>query len=247
MLEVAAKYFVEAGGMFRTFTTFVHEIGDVDELIEHRRIEPLLDGLSQLYDFGCRLELQVCGELIKDMFDRYGFVNWADDPDDSAVIGFPQRTTSRWESTKTPDVTWKTVREDIRVLQRCFEAELRTRMFFCMESADVSLLRSEAPMGQETLMLFPSAEYDVRQAARCLAMKCDTAAVLHLMRVLETGLGSLAVHFSVSFEHRNWENIIADIGKAIKTISHGSDKPADWKSREKVFSDVAKEFTGDIT
>ena len=41
-------------------------------------------------------------------------------------------------------------------------------------------------------MLFPSAEYDVRQAARCLAMKCDTAAVLHLMRVLETGLGSLA-------------------------------------------------------
>jgi len=91
-------------------------------------------------------------------------------------------------------------------------------------------------------MLFPSAEYDVRQAARCLAMKCDTAAVLHLMRVLETGLGSLALHFSVSFEHRNWENIIADIEKAIKTISHGSDKPADWKSREKVFSDVAKEF-----
>ena len=51
---------------------------------------------------------------------------------------------------------------------------------------------------------FPSCYQDIADARNCYALEQDTACVMHLMRVLEIGLGILAVEFNVSTARENW-------------------------------------------
>jgi hypothetical protein len=52
-------------------------------------------------------------------------------------------------------------------------------------------------MGPEVINAFPSAGPDIIEAGNCLAAECHTAAVFHLMRVVEWGLRALAASLGV--------------------------------------------------
>jgi hypothetical protein len=88
---------------------------------------------------------------------------------------------------------------------------------------------------------FPGAKEDIKEAGCCYATDRNTATVMHLMRVLEVGLNTLADTLHVSFERRNWENVINDCEAAIKKIS-GPAWGADWKEKQAFYSGVAKDF-----
>ena len=63
--------------------------------------------------------------------------------------------------------------------------------------------------------LFPSAAYDIDEAARCLALRRSTAAVFHCLAVLELGLRAHARWRGVldppPQAGQRWQSILADL------------------------------------
>ncbi len=92
----------------------------------------------------------------------------------------------------------------------------------------------------EIVNSFSSTIFEFEDASRNLALDQPTAAVFHLMRALETGLNALANHFNVSFERRNWQNIINDVECEIQKI--GPANGENWKNQEQFYSDAASHF-----
>jgi hypothetical protein len=90
---------------------------------------------------------------------------------------------------------------------------------------------------------FPSAAPDIEEAGNCLATNRYTAAVFHLMRVVEWGLRALAVHLGIKklrsrkksgkvkltpVSHSDWEHILDAlndaVNKKIEKLKRGSEK-----------------------
>jgi hypothetical protein len=71
--------------------------------------------------------------------------------------------------------------------------------------------------GSDVAAKFPSCTRDIQKAGSCYALEQEDACVHHLMLVLERGLKALAVRVNVSGHHANWQTIIDEIGKKLKS------------------------------
>ena len=98
----------------------------------------------------------------------------------------------------------------------------------------VDLLSDEPLFGDEVDGAFPSAQYDIAEAGRCLALSRSTACVGHLMRALEVVLASLANALGLSLTTDNWNTILNDIEKEIRSRTKATHGPA-WKDRDEPF------------
>ena len=78
-----------------------------------------------------------------------------------------------------------------------FMDELQARVLYSMPPRHASLYVAEFPFGEAVEDAFSSASYDIAEAAKCRALARWTASVMHLMRVLEVGLRSLAEHYGI--------------------------------------------------
>jgi hypothetical protein len=96
--------------------------------------------------------------------------------------------------------------------------------------------------GEQVATNFESASYDIKESGNCYAVGRNTAAVFHLMRALEVGLGVLAAQFKISSERTNWETIINQIEKAIADLDKGTNRPANWKDDREFYSQCASHF-----
>jgi hypothetical protein len=103
--------------------------------------------------------------------------------------------------------------------------ELDGRLFLQVSRPDYFEPR-EALFGPEVEAKFPSANPEIEEAGKCLALQRPTACVMHLMRVLELGLHSLSREMEVPFQNENWNKIIDQIEAKIKgmsSVTHGAD------------------------
>ncbi len=86
---------------------------------------------------------------------------------------------------------------------------------------------------------------DIADAGRCIALEQWTAAVFHLMRVLEHGLRQFAqlveASFPTSIELENWKNIIDVIEKQIRAIEQ-QPKSAQTSATLQFYSNAANHF-----
>lgn len=104
--------------------------------------------------------------------------------------------------------------------------DLRRRLFDQMESVFCLLLsaperhlyEAEAPFGEKVEANFGSASEDIYEACKCLALGRSTACVMHLMRVCEVALITLATTINVPKQD--------DWGGYIRKISEELDKRA---------------------
>jgi hypothetical protein len=111
--------------------------------------------------------------------------------------------------------------------------DLNKRKFLCVAPRLVHYVDNDALFGPVVAERFPSANVDIRAAGNCLAVGCSTAAVFHLMRVVEHGLRALGAHLGVrrmiSFKKRGspdkqytplsysqWEKIINGLHKRVE-------------------------------
>jgi hypothetical protein len=85
---------------------------------------------------------------------------------------------------------------------------------------------------------FPTAAYDIHEAARCLALACGTAAVFHVMRAMEVGVVALGQAVGVRTRSPTWEAVLSQIdrkldpsrvGKAGKKLKKSSRQRRDEK------------------
>jgi len=108
-----------------------------------------------------------------------------------------------------------------------FNAEVRARLFFTLDWRHSSFYNSEVQhFGQAVEDAFPGASRDIEEAAKCRALGCWTASVMHLMRVMEAGLGGLATHLDLKAEG-NWNTTLQAIEARLRETgkkTHGKDE-----------------------
>jgi hypothetical protein len=98
--------------------------------------------------------------------------------------------------------------------------------------------------GADVAEKFPSASFDIANSGACLATMMSTAAVFHLMRVLEIGLSVLGKVFNVSLAHTNWGAAIPEIERKAREMHTDPAWKAlpDCKEQQQFYLDAASQF-----
>ncbi len=120
-------------------------------------------------------------------------------------------------------------------------SEMETHLFMRVFPDRAEFYERDDLFGATVANNFTNAKRDIREAGSCYAADRNTACVMHLMRVLEVGLSVLAAQVGISFDRRNWENVINDIEAETRKIN-GPHAGADWKARQEFYSGAAKDF-----
>jgi hypothetical protein len=93
--------------------------------------------------------------------------------------------------------------------------------YFHVDQFDVPLYRADEPFGSKVSAKFPKAVEDIAEAAKCLALQRSTAAVFHLMRVMELALRAFATKIKVTTIDPNtatWNKISDHVNRAINAL-----------------------------
>ena len=103
--------------------------------------------------------------------------------------------------------------------------DLEDRLFLNIPTSQAPLyLQTLPPFGEEVNNYFPVSE-DVSEAAKCLALNRTTAAVFHLMRVMEIAVQRFGDKLGVPLvAEKNWQVILDQINSAIKILNHKDPK-----------------------
>jgi hypothetical protein len=128
--------------------------------------------------------------------------------------------------------------ELIRGLKHRLEDELKRSHCFMMTREQAKYWATPQLFGSEVWQRFPSANSDVEEAGKCLACNRGTAAVFHLMRVLETGLRALGASLNDPNldpkRNPSWETILRksdeELQKPVK------DRTPEWTTDDGFFS-----------
>jgi hypothetical protein len=99
------------------------------------------------------------------------------------------QTTLRWLSSER-QVNAAKARE-IEHLLAVVHGEFEARQFFHLSNDRAKYFNAVRLFGEEVDSAFPYARDDIREAGNCMATERNTAAVFHLMRVVEWGLRAL--------------------------------------------------------
>lgn len=103
--------------------------------------------------------------------------------------------------------------------------ELSGRKLYTLDARHAPWFDDPSPFGTEVEDAFPSACFDIEEAAKCRALGRWTASVMHVMRVMEIGLTALARHHGI--EHQaNWNQTLNQIEAQSRQVgrrSHGAE------------------------
>ncbi|MFT4097400.1 MAG: hypothetical protein QM651_09760 [Rhodoblastus sp.] len=145
-----------------------------------------------------------------------------DDLELDAALASIERLRERVEGRQYPP-TYDELRDSIADISSRMSDQLRARNFLFLSSAEAYFYTPRAPLfGPEFEEKFRShGVFELDEAAKCLALSRSTAAVFHLMRLLEIGIHAisscLAIPDPVSPAARNW-------GAILKAIRAGIDQ-----------------------
>ncbi|MDB5715741.1 MAG: hypothetical protein JWO15_3138 [Sphingomonadales bacterium] len=128
---------------------------------------------------------------------------------------------------------------DLENLQHRMFEELQNHYYYPVTSHYTAMYANEKPFGEQVYLAFPSARLDIKNAVKCGVLGQSTAAVFHLMRVMEVGLKVLGREADIPYAP-SWESYLAQFNK--KFIIKHSEKTNAWRRKEPVM----RELCGDI-
>lgn len=102
--------------------------------------------------------------------------------------------------------------------------ELATLTVICAGTGARSLLEDAPHFGQQVEDAFPSVVFDISEASKCRALSRWTASVMHLMRVLEVGLGCLAKMIDLN-PNENWNTLLNQIEAELRKVGKKTHSP----------------------
>ncbi|MGE0645094.1 MAG: hypothetical protein AB7P24_15630 [Nitrospira sp.] len=119
--------------------------------------------------------------------------------------------------------------------------ELGLQLFMHIPSENARYyLQPQKVLGQAVLDKFPSIINDVESSCRCYATGNYTAAVFHLMRIMECGLRVLGASLNDNSldpkKNPTWESILRKCDDELRKKSN--DRCHEWRGDEKFFSDA---------
>lgn len=125
----------------------------------------------------------------------------------------------------------------------CTIEELAQHYFlFIPRSRRDMLEQTQPPFGQSVADGFSDASKDIAAAGRCIALAEWTAAVFHLMRVLEHGLRPMATKFNVPFKVDSWHTVLKGIEDGINNLRNKQGLTEDDRKEITFYSEAASEF-----
>lgn len=110
--------------------------------------------------------------------------------------------------------TYADINAAIRQLWNTFGLELDGRKFYGPLRRYDQYFEQPKLFGDEVFNKFSSANTDIFEAGTCLALERGTACVMHLMRVVEAGLKSLASALNVGPQN-DWGSYLREIDKEL--------------------------------
>jgi hypothetical protein len=140
---------------------------------------------------------------------------------------------------------------ELRHTANAMRDELEKRTFITVEPRFTDFIDNDCLMGTEVLLSFKDAAPDIVDAGNCIAADCGTAAVFHLMRVVEWGLRALCIDLGlirakrrhksgkvqyVSISFTDWETMLNQLhGKVEQRIEKLKRGPLKQKQQELYF------------
>jgi hypothetical protein len=193
---------------------FVIQSGEAEKKGDHtayvgwRQHSTLIDSLEAIEALAISVGLPVtaasCGRL-KEVTDRF-------QPYDGGGFLMPLNTTKQLGYMATS-------------LSITLTDELATLTVVCVGSNAKAFLDDANPhFGQEVEDAFPSVAFDIGEASKCRALTRWTASVMHLMRVLEVGLGCLGQFAGVD-PNENWNTVLNQIEAELKKVGKKTHSP----------------------
>lgn len=137
--------------------------------------------------------------------------------------------------------------DQIEAIENLARKELRGKCFMYIPPERTKFWPTvKAPniFGERVADRFPSATFDIHNGGICLATSLCTAAVFHLMRILEIGLTAMGQQFGVSFAHTNWAPAIEQIESKVRDMNKDPIWKAqpDCKEQQEFYAQAASHF-----
>jgi hypothetical protein len=136
---------------------------------------------------------------------------------------------------KLPTFTYQQLRDLLEELIGRVRDEISEVVFMTLDSKDADLWEKPELFGAPVNEKFPSAIYDIEEAGKCLACGRGTAAVFHLMRVMEIGLKATAAALEISYAP-SWDGYLRQLKANLE--KDWKEKSPDWKQEEPFFREV---------
>jgi hypothetical protein len=135
----------------------------------------------------------------------------------------------------------------VDAIEKIAQKELKQKAFFYIPPERMRFWPKQVEpfaFGKNVADNFPSTTFDANSAAFGVATTLSTAAVFHLMRVLEIGLSVLGKQFGVSLAHTNWAPAIEQIESKIRDMHKDPAWKAlpDCKEQQEFYAQAASHF-----
>jgi hypothetical protein len=155
------------------------------------------------------------------------------------TLASAQRLSDKFTNPEVP-IKWEDVISSYEHIASRMLDELSAVKIFCLDKETGKYFEADEPLfGQGVADKLPLAIPDIEDAGKCLALRQGTAAVFHLMRVMEAALKELARLTDIPYAP-SWESYIKQITD--KVSQQHKHKGIKWKRDEPFF----KEVLGDL-
>ena len=176
--------------------------------------------LNELYVYTTELELDRGGQLL-------GLLGSLDPSIQEQIKGFP--------IPKAGDI-----RIRLTTFRQSLDRELRRRSFLFVPDAKAAFYEQTDLFGPQVSERFSRAAQDIKEAGTCIALDRPTAAVFHLMCVLEVGIDRLSHALGLPYKQAAWHTILNDIEKRVNAL--GPQDGSDWRADKEFYSQAVVEF-----
>ena len=128
-------------------------------------------------------------------------------------------------------VTYTQLIPVVRPLRERVIDELEGKLFFFVPAEHADYYQKEKQFGPEVETRFPGAIDDISEAGKCIAIGRHTAAVFHLMRVMEIGVQEFATKLKVAVPtDKAWGVILREIDDKITKMASKTAKQKEAKN-----------------
>jgi hypothetical protein len=138
------------------------------------------------------------------------------------TLAFAKDLSKDWQS----QVTFGALVHSLKDIRRVMQSEMEKREFFCIPPPLNDYYEKEKPLGDAVYKAYPSARFDLTEAASCIACNRNVASAFHLMRAVEVGIRELGRDRQIQFalngtiEFKQWGEIIRQLEDAVMHIQN---------------------------
>jgi hypothetical protein len=128
----------------------------------------------------------------------------------------------------------------VSILKKRIDDELKNRKFLAISPGKAAFYRSYELFGATVFQAFPSATKDIEEAGTCYACGRSTAAVFHLMRVMEVGLRALGASLNNPDldprKNPSWERLLKPCDDELRKPI--AERCPEWRTDDLFFSNA---------